>query len=109
MKRLLFALALVLAGCGQVSDVREKDLVVGRGNAAATQAAPDRNARGLQIARARIVFITHGQASDPFWTVVKNGIADAEKDFGVSVDYRNPPNGDLADMAGRSSVGKRLG
>ena len=30
---------------------------------------------------------------------MKNGLADAAKDFDVQVDYRNPPSGDLADMA----------
>jgi simple sugar transport system substrate-binding protein len=46
----------------------------------------------------RFVVISHAPDADPFWNVVKNGIADAQKDFGVPVDYRNPPNGDLADM-----------
>jgi simple sugar transport system substrate-binding protein len=47
---------------------------------------------------ARFVVVSHAPDAEPFWNVVKNGIADAEKDFGVKVDYRNPPNGDLADM-----------
>jgi simple sugar transport system substrate-binding protein len=47
---------------------------------------------------ARFAVISHAPDADPFWNVVKNGIADASKDFGVTVDYRNPPNGDLADM-----------
>lgn len=47
---------------------------------------------------ARFVVVSHAPDADPFWNVVKNGIADAGKDFGVSADYRNPPNGDLADM-----------
>ncbi|NRO95961.1 substrate-binding domain-containing protein [Paraburkholderia sp. NMBU_R16] len=42
--------------------------------------------------------VTHAPDADPFWNVVKNGIADAQQDFGVKVDYRNPSNGDLADM-----------
>lgn len=46
----------------------------------------------------RFVVVSHAPDADPFWNVVKNGIADAKKDFGVSVDYRNPSNGDLADM-----------
>jgi simple sugar transport system substrate-binding protein len=46
----------------------------------------------------RFVVVSHAPDADPFWNVVKNGIADAQQDFGVSVDYRNPPNGDLADM-----------
>ena len=37
-----------------------------------------------------IEFISHGPASDPFWSVVINGINQAEKDFGVSVKYRAP-------------------
>ena len=49
-------------------------------------------------AGARFVVVSHAPDADPFWNVVKNGIADAQKDFGVTVDYRNPPNGDLADM-----------
>ncbi|SDI40351.1 MULTISPECIES: sugar ABC transporter substrate-binding protein [Paraburkholderia] len=49
-------------------------------------------------AGARFVVVSHAPDADPFWNVVKNGIADAGKDFDVSVDYRNPPNGDLADM-----------
>jgi simple sugar transport system substrate-binding protein len=36
----------------------------------------------------RIVVVTHGQASDPFWTVVKNGIEQAARDLGVDVSYR---------------------
>jgi simple sugar transport system substrate-binding protein len=46
----------------------------------------------------RFVVVTHAPDADPFWNVVKNGITDAKTDFGASVDYRNPPNGDLADM-----------
>ncbi|MDR3100898.1 MAG: sugar ABC transporter substrate-binding protein [Paraburkholderia sp.] len=49
-------------------------------------------------AGARFVVVSHAPDADPFWNVVKNGIADAQRDFGVTVDYRNPPNGDLADM-----------
>ena len=49
-------------------------------------------------ASARFVVISHAPDADPFWNVVKNGIGDAQKDFGVTVDYRNPPDGDLADM-----------
>jgi simple sugar transport system substrate-binding protein len=49
-------------------------------------------------AGAHFVMISHAPDADPFWNVVKNGMRDASVDFGVSVDYRNPPNGDLADM-----------
>ncbi|SOE56645.1 monosaccharide ABC transporter substrate-binding protein, CUT2 family [Burkholderia sp. OK233] len=52
----------------------------------------------VQAGGARFVAISHAPDADPFWNVVKNGIADAAKDFDVTVDYRNPPHGDLADM-----------
>jgi simple sugar transport system substrate-binding protein len=38
----------------------------------------------------RIVVVTHGQASDPFWTIVKNGIDEAARDLGAEVAYRAP-------------------
>jgi simple sugar transport system substrate-binding protein len=50
-------------------------------------------------AQTRFVVVTHAPDADPFWNVVKSGIRDAQKDFGVSADYRNPSTGDLADMA----------
>jgi simple sugar transport system substrate-binding protein len=90
MKRLIVALAVVLAGCGQVKNVREPDVVV-RGDATATaREAPDRQTRGVRIATARLVFITHGQASDEFWKVVQRGKEEAHKQSGAAVSYRSP-------------------
>jgi simple sugar transport system substrate-binding protein len=43
-------------------------------------------------------FITHAPDSDAWWNTVKNGIRQADEDFNVQTDYRNPPNGDIADM-----------
>jgi simple sugar transport system substrate-binding protein len=37
--------------------------------------------------------------SDSWWNTIKNGIALAGQQMGVEVEYRNPPTGDLADMA----------
>jgi simple sugar transport system substrate-binding protein len=89
----------VLAGCGQSTEVREPDLVVrGGGMVPAQRQAADPDARGLRIASARIVFITHGQASDPFWAVVKKGIDDAERQTGTSVSYRAPDRFSLPRM-----------
>ncbi|MGZ2487338.1 simple sugar transport system substrate-binding protein [Rhizobium pisi] len=45
-----------------------------------------------------IVAVTHGQANDPFWSVVKNGVNAAAKDMGVSVDYRAPETFDMVSM-----------
>ncbi|TCU31285.1 sugar ABC transporter substrate-binding protein [Rhizobium azibense] len=46
----------------------------------------------------RIVAVTHGQANDPFWSVVKNGVGAAAKDMGASVDYRAPETFDMVSM-----------
>jgi ABC-type sugar transport system substrate-binding protein len=43
----------------------------------------------------RIIVVSHGQASDPFWSVVKNGVDQAAEDFGVDVEYQAPQTFDL--------------
>ena len=48
---------------------------------------------------ARFVVVTHGQASDPFWSVVKRGIDQARDDLGVRVEYAAPPTFDVIRMA----------
>src|ERR1041384_8138960 len=50
-------------------------------------------------AETRFVLVSHAPDSDSWWNTIKNAIKQAGEDFGVAVDYRNPPNGDLADMA----------
>src|SRR5438067_12325960 len=47
----------------------------------------------------RFVVVTHGQASDPFWSVVKNGVDQAAKDMAVSVEYQAPPRFDMVAMS----------
>ena len=47
----------------------------------------------------RYVMITHGQNSDPFWSVVKRGADDAAEELGVKVEYRAPSTFDMAKMA----------
>ncbi len=46
-----------------------------------------------------IVVVAHGQANDPFWSVVKNGVEEAGRDTGVNVDYRSPETFDMVAMA----------
>lgn len=46
-----------------------------------------------------IIVVSHGQASDPFWSVVKNGVEQAAKDSGAQVDYRAPETFDMVQMA----------
>ena len=47
----------------------------------------------------RYVLVSHAPDSDSWWNTVKNGVTLAGKQMGVEVEYRNPPTGDLADMA----------
>ena len=47
----------------------------------------------------RYVFISHAPDSDSWWNVIKNAVKHAASDMDVTVEYRNPPTGDLADMA----------
>ena len=47
----------------------------------------------------RIVVVSHGQASDPFWSVVQNGVAAAGEDLGVTVEYQAPQTFDMVAMA----------
>jgi simple sugar transport system substrate-binding protein len=93
------AAAVVLAGCGGTTTEQEPDLVV-RGDAAAT-APPGPAAatgRGLRLATARVAVVSHGQASDPFWAIVKRGVDDAARQTGAAVSYRAPDTYDLARM-----------
>ena len=64
------------------------------GEKAATDAAPGRDA-------IRIVFVTHGQSSDPFWSVVANGMRAAARDLGVRAEYQAPLRFDMVEMSER--------
>jgi simple sugar transport system substrate-binding protein len=91
VKRLALLVALlVFAGCGKVTEVREPDVFVSGEAVTDARDAPNQQARGVRIPNARIVFITHGQASDPFWTIVKRGLGDAQRQSGTGVSYRAP-------------------
>ena len=61
-------------------------LAVGMASAAMAQNAP------------RFVVVVHGQASDPFWSVVKNGVDEAQKVTGATVEYRAPATFDMVEM-----------
>jgi simple sugar transport system substrate-binding protein len=85
-KRLLWpALAIVLvllaAGCGS-------------NNNNSSTASGASKSTGFKFA-----VVTHGQASDPFWSVVKNGVDQAAKDEGVTVNYQAPSTFDMVAMS----------
>jgi simple sugar transport system substrate-binding protein len=47
----------------------------------------------------RIEVVSHGQASDPFWSVVQNGVLAAAEDMGVTVNYSAPTTFDMVAMS----------
>ncbi len=56
---------------------------------------------GSNSARSNLHFVvvTHGQASDPFWSVVKKGVEQAGRDMGVNVQYEAPNTFDMVAMS----------
>ena len=46
-----------------------------------------------------INMVTHGQASDPFWSVVSNGAKAAAEDLGIRLVYQSPQNFDMVAMS----------
>jgi len=84
----LGALLLAVAGCGTATQIREPDLVAEGTPRPAATAAPRDQAREDQ--GVNIAVVTHGQASDPFWVIVRNGVEAAARQMDASVTYRSP-------------------
>src|SRR6266700_5651207 len=72
---LVVMLPFVLAACG--------------GAAGTTQTTSSRSSNPSR-SNLKFYVITHGQASDPFWSVVKKGVDQAAKDMGVTAIYESP-------------------
>ena len=66
---------------------------------AATAVAAATLVGAAQAEGERYVLVSHAPDSDSWWNTIKNGLALAGEQMGVTVEYRNPPTGDLADMA----------
>ena len=87
---LLLIMALVLTACAQQAPQEQ----------AAEPPAETGGAAPAQEGRPwRFVVVTHGQASDPFWSVVKNGVDAGAADMGVKVEYQAPQTFDMAAMS----------
>jgi simple sugar transport system substrate-binding protein len=100
-RALLVLLVLALAGCGGSTTVREPDIVVRGDRAVPARPSPEptpAGGRGLRVAAVRIAVVSHGQASDPFWAIVKRGVDDAARQTGIAVSYRAPDSYDVARM-----------
>lgn len=46
----------------------------------------------------RVVFVTHGQAADQYWSVVKKGVDEAAATLGVNAEYLAPETFDMPAM-----------
>ena len=78
--------------------MKSKSLVVLA--AAAFMATGMAAAPGAAVAAGeKFVLVSHAPDSDSWWNTIKNAIKVAGEQMDVKVDYRNPPTGDLADMA----------
>lgn len=80
----LAAVALLFAACSST---------------ASTPAASSGGGGGADRSGILIEVVTHGQASDPFWSIFKNGVDQAGKDMGVKVEYSAPDTFDMIKMA----------
>lgn len=67
--------------------------------ATALVAAPFVAATNAAAEGEKYILVSHAPDSDSWWNTIKNGIALAGEQMDVEVEYRNPPTGDLADMA----------
>ncbi len=70
-------------------------LIVAACSSSTSTAAPG----GADRSSILIEVVTHGQASDPFWSIFKNGVDQAGKDMGVKVEYTAPDTFDMVKMA----------
>jgi simple sugar transport system substrate-binding protein len=82
----LVVLVAMLAGCGGTTVVTEPTIVVTAGQAPSqAPRTPSGPSGGVRIA-----VVTHGQASSPFWAIVRNGVEAAARQMDVVVSYRAP-------------------
>lgn len=75
-----------------------KSLIAPLAIAGAVAAAQVAGAEEKKASDVRIVFVTHGEASDTYWSVVKNGMNEAQKVMGAQVEYMAPDVWDVVKM-----------
>jgi len=97
MRRILMAAVVAVAlaaaaGCGSKTTVQEGPVTVaGGGGGTATDGAADGVPQVPGAGRGvRIAVVTHGQASSPFWAIVRNGVEAAGRQMDVTVSYKAP-------------------
>src|SRR5215204_1473968 len=81
----LLLLLAALAGCGSTTVRQEPSLTVTGGDPGRTGVAAPTGEDAP-----RISVVTHGQASSPFWAIVRTGVEAAQRQMNVQVDYEAP-------------------
>lgn len=69
----------------------------GGGGGARSSGATD--GEGADRGAVRIIMVSHGQTSDPFWSIVANGAGDAARDMGIRLEYQAPSSFDMVRMS----------
>ena len=95
---LLMAFALIIAACSSDSDDTTTTAAAAGGDDAETTTTAD-SGDAVTQRDLRFVVVSHGQASDPFWSVAANGVDAAATDMGVSVEYQSPGTFDMVEMS----------
>jgi simple sugar transport system substrate-binding protein len=87
--------ALIVGACSSDSDDTTTTADDGGGETATTVDSGD----AVTQRDLRFVVVSHGQSSDPFWSVAANGVDAAAKDMGVQVEYQSPGTFDMVEMS----------
>jgi len=95
---LLMAFALIIAACSSDSDDTTTTAAATGGDDAETTTTAD-SGDAVTQRDLRFVVVSHGQASDPFWSVAANGVDSAANDMGVTVEYQSPGTFDMVEMS----------
>jgi simple sugar transport system substrate-binding protein len=73
-------------------------LVAALAAACSPAGTPPASSTDDSAAAVRIVLVAHGQSSDPFWSIVANGVDDAARELGARVEYQAPVSFDMVRM-----------
>ena len=81
----LLLLLAALAGCGSTTVRQEPSITVTGGDPRDPQAGVPAGEDAPRIA-----VVTHGQASSPFWAIVRTGVEAAQRQMNAQVEYEAP-------------------
>jgi simple sugar transport system substrate-binding protein len=95
---LLMAFAMIIAACSSSSDDTTTTAAAGGDDAVETTTTAG-SGDAVTQRDYRFVVVSHGQASDPFWSVAANGVSAAADDMGVTVEYQSPGTFDMVEMS----------